>query len=431
MATTASRTWTLRTATLNRSFPSDGIEGRALFNAYTIAYVGCLIPLHPFDSNLILTLSTYTFALAAVLNHLFPRRLSFLTHVVKALYTWLLFSSIHAPLYIPAAISIFDLMPLATNTYRLSAVTEWIGAAARLAAVFIGLWMVNFDPFLLAIYLPCSLVYFRERKRRIRNNVRHAYAWSHGLEHVAVVAFLFTVNYSRLNHRAVYLSAISYTLCLAFPLAIAGVAINRSLKVHLASKAPLWLDKEVAPWLRDKVRSNARSAKLYNYIVKPFAPTIVNTYITWSNIESMIDSIEIKERIDVVAGVLSGGAFIAGYVARRCAAEEVVYVQSRLWSAMSLSKNMKEAARLYLGLPLSAKLFLVGDARSVAGKTVLVVDDSTCSGTTMTQVNAYLRSLGAKRVIEFALTCNSRHKTDYYYRLSGTPLIWPWGWESD
>ena len=29
------------------------------------------------------------------------------------------------------------------------------------------------------------------------------------------------------------------------------------------------------------------------------------------------------------------------------------------------------------------------------------------------------------------LFCHPAHLTDYYYRRSLAPMIWPWGWEAD
>ena len=72
-----------------------------------------------------------------------------------------------------------------------------------------------------------------------------------------------------------------------------------------------------------------------------------------------------------------------------------------------------------------------GEATDLAGQRVLVVDDSVCTGVTMASVREFCRARGASRVATLALFCHPDHPTDYAFRVSKTPLVWPWGWESD
>src|SRR5581483_4139950 len=69
-------------------------DSSVLMNCLTIVMIACLVPRHPFTEQKYLAFATWIFAALAIVNHLFPQRMSWLTHVVKAAYTNVLFASV-------------------------------------------------------------------------------------------------------------------------------------------------------------------------------------------------------------------------------------------------------------------------------------------------------------------------------------------------
>ena len=152
--------------------------------------------------------------------------------------------------------------------------------------------------------------------------------------------------------------------------------------------------------------------------------------VNWPEIEAIIDAVPVEERVDEVIGVLSGGAFIASYVARRNGIPKVSYIRSAYWSHNDLPTTAIKIAKHLLGHPVVTNLTIPADI-DVADKVLLVVDDTVCTGATVDSICEALYRRGARRVLRFALFCNPETKVEYAGVLSAAPLVWPWGWESD
>jgi adenine/guanine phosphoribosyltransferase-like PRPP-binding protein len=421
------------------------MESAQLVNALTIAFVACLMPHDPWADNLYLTISTLCFASLATLNHLFPTRLEWLTHVVKAAYTHLVFASLSiAWLWIPALISAVDLVPLAVQNQRLRDVSEATGACARWAAIGWGFHVLGFPLGLLVFFGACTAVYAWERRRRIAAGRRYDYGHAHCLEHLAAWAWLVCVNADRLDFPLVIRLSLGLVVTLALGLIVLGMSINvaafRSVRAHL----PPWFDPRLRASILAKARDNVFSHRWQHYILKPFTPKISNRRVRWSDIETMVDALELdlssrpsrlssgpERPFDCVVGVLSGGAFIANYVALRHGIAQVHYARSRLWSRVSILKNAVQSTRYYLGLDNEIAPSFIDPNLDLGGQRVLLVDDSVCTGATLATVAQLCRAHGASEVETLALFCHPDHPTDHYHRASMTPLIWPWGWESD
>src|SRR5690606_15465941 len=101
------------------------------------------------------------------------------------------------------------------------------------------------------------------------------------------------------------------------------------------------------------------------------------------------------------------------------------------WSRLSLLQNAITSTRYYLGLGNRTAASFIDPNLDLRGQRVLLVDDSVCTGATLATVAALCRAHGAREVETLALCCDPEHPTDHYHRASTTPLIWPWGWESD
>ena len=408
------------------------IESPQLVNALSIAFVACLVPENPWTENLYLTISTLCFASLATLNHLFPTRLEWLTHVIKAAYTHVLFASLSiAWFWVPALISIVDLLPLAARDQRLRDLSEALGASARWIAIGVGFFVLGFPPGLLLFFVACTGVYAWERRRRIAANRRHDYGLAHCLEHLAAWSYLACLNADRLDFSLVIQRSLGLVVALALALIVLGIAINLAAFHSVRAQLPPWFDSRLRATILAKARDNLFSNRWQHYVLKPFTPKISNRRVRWSDIEAMIDALELDRPFDCVVGVLSGGAFIANYVALRHRIAQVHYARSRLWSDLSLVENALTSARYYLGLRNEIAPRFIDADLDLRGQRVLLVDDSVCTGVTLETVAALCRDRGAAEVETLALFCHPEHMTDHHHQVAMTPLIWPWGWESD
>jgi len=367
--------------------------------------------------------------LIAMINHMFPKHLSFLTHVVKASYTLLLVLSIKLPILVAIPIMISDLLPLVSKRFNFA---EQVGAWCRIAFIGIGFYKTQFNVYLIAFYVLCNAIYYFERRQRIKSGKRFDYGWSHHYEHFSIFIYLFFVNYHDLNIPLTVKAVICVPLIVYSFFVILGFSVNLYLKRN-SNVLPPWFDKNIETYFRKKINKNLSSLKLYNYFFKPFSPTMILRNVKWKDIESMVDSIAIQEKVDVVIGIHSGGAFIAPYVAKKHNIEQVSYIHSCFWSHMGPIENFKIVMEHYFlnKSKIRKPKIHIPQNLDVAGKTVLLVDDTICFSNTMNTASSLLLQMNAKKVLRYCLFCSPEGKADYAYASSWTPLIWPWGWESD
>jgi adenine/guanine phosphoribosyltransferase-like PRPP-binding protein len=351
--------------------------------------------------------------------------------VVKAACTNLIFASVGVSFGFAVLISVFDLLPLVIAGKRIRAVAEAIGATARWLAIVVGFFLVRFPIPLLIVYAVSTWIYFRERTDRIRRGKRFDYGWLHCLEHLAIWVFLLVVNGSKLDIPLVWRLHAGLFLSIAVLLATMGIITNFRIFGSVEKDLPPWFDPLLCSAIVQKSRANAFSHRLQHYVIKPFTPKMVNESVGWPDIESMLAEISLNEPFDVAVGITSGGAFIARCVAARFGIPSVHYVRSRFWSRMPLRKNLVASFRYYAGLPNDTNVSFLDGNVDLTGKRVLIVDDSVCTGATLASVDRLCRAKGADHVRSLALFVNPEHSVDYFCRMSKTPLIWPWGWESD
>jgi len=413
-------------------------DASVLMNAATVALVACLVPAQPFSpAQLHLTLAIWAFVTVAFVNHLAPRRWPWLTHVVKAAYTQLLFASVAPAAGLDGrwrlaalAVSLVDLAPLATGG-RAARVAEAAGATVRLCAVAWGFWLLRFPAWLVVTYLACSAGYFVERRRRIARGQRSSYGWLHCVEHVAVWLFLYTLDAPRLDVALVWGLLGGVLGAGAASLTVLGFVTNLRLYRALERDLPAWFDPALRDRIEQKALANLRSVSLQHYFMKPFSPKIRNLRVSWSDIEEMIARVDVPAAFDCVVGVGSGGAFIARRVAAGIGVSKVRYLRSRLWSRSSFFRTTIVSLRYYLGLSNAVESRFDDAATDLRGARVLLVDDSVCTGASLASAEALCRRRGAVHVETFALFASPAHPTDHHGQLSRTPLVWPWGWESD
>lgn len=412
------------------------LDGNQAVNCLSIGLLVCLIPRAPRPTDHYLMAALLVFTSLGFLNHLFPRRLHRLTHAVKAAYTHVLCASLATdggwswPV-LATAVSVVDLLPWGLRSARARGRAEGLGAGVRAGLIAVGFARMGFPAWLLVVFGLLSIAYALERRQRIARGRRYDYGLAHSLEHIGVWLYLSMLNAERLDPLVAGQVAVVVLVTFAILLVLAGIGTNAWILYRLPARLPRWFDPRLRRLIFDKARSNASSHRFQHYVIKPFASTICIRRIQWTQIEQMLRRIELHERFDVVVGVLSGGGFVARYLARTRGIRRICYVRSRLWSELTLWRNLVVVLRHYLGRDNRTHVKFFGEATDLAGQRVLVVDDSVCTGVTMASVREFCQARGASRVATLALFCHPDHPTDYVFRVSKTPLVWPWGWESD
>lgn len=421
--------------------PRFWIDGDRLLNAWTVMLVLTCVPWRRVTQVPWLAGAIVVFAVVAVVNHLEPVRFRRLTHVVKAAYTHVLAASLLTrvdsrwTLIVGAAavaVSVGDLLPLLLSPRsRLANAFEAVGGVTRAGVVVVAFVLVGLPLLPMALFVACSIVYAKERRARIAANRREAYSGLHALEHVAVWVLLVTVNAPVLEVHDVVVGLVVAVVPIAVPLIVAGVAFNIATWRAVSQHMPTWVDPKMRPFLEEKARANALSLRLQHYVIKPFTPRIAVHHVRFADIEQLVAMLPVREPYDVVVGVMSGGAFIAPLVARHVGAARVVYARSRLWSQIAFVTNVRAVLRYYFGRGNRTVVTFVDGPVDLHGLRVLVVDDSVCTGATLASVREACTQAGAAHITTAALFCDTAHPTDVYAVQGRTPLIWPWGWESD
>lgn len=419
------------------------IENKNFILAATSAAIAVQVPKDPFGANLYLTIATYGFALAAFLNHLFPEKLHNCTHVVKAFYTQLIYASIGFSgllIVFPLLISLIDLKPIFTKDTQQKNISEWFGVLMRFIGIGYGFFLVHFNPILLAIYVPCTILYYSERSDRIKKKHRHLYSWSHNFEHIAVFTYFLFLNFEKINIVLMLkLSILFLIFFLVFP-AILLFLMNIVTYSRLQHSIPSWFDKNLHHNLMQKMRGNIFNINIHQYLMKFFSPAMINKSIKWDEIEHIIDSIDVKESFDVAVGIYSGGAFITKRVCEKLGINSYYYFYSKNWSRLSFFNSAKKAIRYLLKKEIFVEQSyffhqLHQDEKklqeAICGKRLLLIDDSVCSGATIKNAIIELQKLGAAEIQSYALFSSDRYLPDYYHSSSRVPMIWPWGFESD
>lgn len=427
----------MTTSTWRRRF---WIDGDRLLNAWSVALVLTCVPWSHLEHRW-LAVAIAVFAVVAVTNHLEPVRCKRLTHVVKAAYTHVLAASLLTRVdgtwtsivaAVAVVVSVCDLLPLTQPPQsRVANALEAVGGVTRAIVVVVAFALAGLPLLPVLLFAGCSVVYAKERRARIAANRREAYSGLHALEHVAVWVLLVTVNAPVLEVRVVVVGCVLAVVPIAVPLIVCGVAFNIATWRAVSQHMPAWVDPQMRPFLEEKARANALSLRLQHYVIKPFTPRIAVHHVRFDDIEQLVAMLPTDSRYDVVVGVMSGGAFIAPLVARHVGAARVVYARSRLWSQSAFTTNVRAVLRYYFGRGNRTAVTFLDAPVDLRGLRVLVVDDSVCTGATLASVREACVAAGAADITTAALFCDTAHPTDLFAVQGRTPLIWPWGWESD
>ena len=144
---------------------------------------------------------------------------------------------------------------------------------------------------------------------------------------------------------------------------------------------------------------------------------------------------EVSSKIDYLVCIASGGAFAGVAIAKHLGipTNKTFIVHISKWSS---AKTLLERARLYTSseneIELTVKQGLTEkQAKALAGKNVLIVDDQACSGSTVRKCRKLVNACGAKMVhtMVLASTCKQIEGVDTI-AFHGFQFLWPWGVDS-
>jgi len=199
------------------------------------------------------------------------------------------------------------------------------------------------------------------------------------------------------------------------------------------SRIPIWFenDKNLIAVLKDKIEKNNGSKKWHNYIVKPMLLHLKLRIVTWKDLEDYCDELikKIKaDEVDVVVGIKTGGYFVGKYISWKMN-KPFMCINSKLWSGISMDKNLRQAFQFYRGEKFSPN---ITDIPEVADKRVLVVDDTSYTGMTMTNcVEKLKKEAKPTDVKTLCIWIFGEYYPDYYVKIMRVPLLWEWGAEVD
>jgi hypoxanthine phosphoribosyltransferase len=397
-----------------------------------------LLPLLTLNSELPIyfNASVLLFSLVACINHVLPENLDGLTHLVKMLFTNILFSSMgNMPPLLGVIISLIDLTPLFSRGSRsIKIIGESLLQVPRLLLevylIYINLYLRGEEhyPEILLI-LICKVIYYFERKARIKKGIRNDFSSWHAVEHVGL--YLLFKNISGIEF-----SIIKYA-CIIFPFAFINAIfihlINVYLHVNMLNRAPEWLSRssELKQILNDKLIKNRKSKKPWNYIIKPWASHLKLEFVSWNAIENICSLLVMNVNprdYDLVIGVTTGGSFVGTFVAMKLNLP-YVSIQSKLWSDISFMQNFYQSYMLVMGQEQTPKM---GEAPDVRSKRILLVDDTTYSGITLKGIRKMLLEKGKAKIVDtMVMWMKGKYTPDHYYSNKRIPIIWEWGCEVD
>ena len=383
------------------------------------------------ENSLYLNLSIFFFSLIASINHVLPENLDGLTHFVKLLFSNLLFSLTGINPFIGFALSLIDLIPLLSDNVKVKKYGEKALQIPRqiLEVFLVASRIYQKNKIDLGIILICKVIYFFERQARIKNDTRNEYPMIHSAEHYGI--FLLLKNCTNSDPELYeYLLVFIFTQVL---LALFIYSFNHFINLTYLSRIPKWFqnDKILIEILKDKIEKNKNSKKLHNYVVKPNTLHLKLRVVTWNDLEKYCDEVikKIKiDEVDVVVGIKTGGYFVGKYIAWKIN-KPFTYVNSKLWSGISMGKTLSQNFQFYKGEKFSPAITEIPD---VENKRVLVCDDTSYSGMTMTNVVDKLKKEGRPKDIKtLCIWIFGEFHPDYYVKIMRIPLLWEWGAEVD
>lgn len=375
--------------------------------------------------------SVLVFSMIASINHVLPENLNGITHVVKMLFTNVLFSLININPFYGLIISLVDLSPLFIKGDKSKKLGESLLQMPRLWIEIFLMHRIFYENSLdVMIMIICKIIYYFERKARIKKGVRNDFSSWHAAEHMGLYLLFkdsVNVDFCLKTYATIFFSTFIFLIGLFLHF------FNAYLHMVHIKRAPVWVKNspELMTLLNEKLIQNKTSLKYRNYIIKPWASHLKFEFVTWNAIERICVSIITKitpNDYDVVVGITTGGAFVAKYIAHRLN-KPFLTVKSKFWSNINIIQNYRQTIKYLSGIKQIPNL---GELPDVSGKRVLLVDDTTYTGITLSGImNSLLENGKATKVTTAVMWTRGCHSPDFFYTNKRIPIIWEWGAEVD
>ncbi len=391
-----------------------------------------LLPLLTIDSknSFYYNISILIFSIVGCSNHVLPENLDGLTHVVKMLFSNVLFSMFGMNFFAGFFISLVDLSPLFTSNAKMKKYGESFLQIPRLL-IEIYFMTKQFQKYQLEVMtmIVCKTIYFFERKARIKKGIRNDFSSWHSAEHFGL--YLFFWCYSEVEFSFISLLVIFLLFVVATGLFLHF--FSSFLDEKRMQRVPQWVknNPEIMAVLEEKLLKNRYSKKWRNYYIKPWASHLKLEFVSWKAIENICLELSKKvksENFDLVVGITTGGSFV-GYYLSILLNLPYVSVRSKFWSEITFTQNFIQTYKLCIGIEQMPKTGEIPEA--VKNKRILLVDDTTYSGITLKGIKKRLFENGASDVQTMVMWSKGGNNPDYYYSLKRIPIIWEWGAEVD
>jgi len=247
-----------------------------------------------------------------------------------------------------------------------------------------------------------------------------------------------------IKNRYIYL-AIVFIVCL-ITLFIAYV-YNLFIKIETEiSRRPSWIDPALDKVIEKKQNTSILS-KIIDILFGIFVPIFDNNielFCNWSCSEKHMDDIVnlIKEKdikIDHVIGIKSGGAIMTRYLAEKLNVDySYMKVQDKDFNCNKTEfDSIKRVIKTWLGIKREYMVCETIDI-NLTGKTVLVFDEQTATGTTMkTAIDHIVNEKHPKKAYPVVISKTvpvygtyNKSDLDLLYVSTTKYLIWPWGYNN-
>lgn len=387
------------------------------------------------QNSLYLNASLGFFASIATLNHIFPENFEGATHLVKLFVSNIIFSLIGMNPMLGLLISILDLSPLYFTNKKYIYIGELIVQIPRqiLDVYFIYYLLIEKQMIIESVFIILSkIIYFIERQIRIKRGERSNFYFLHCFEHLGMYTLI-----TSLTGQQIFRPQEFCILFVIFGFIWSALIFIYNLYIYknLESRTPEWIKKDhnLVSILKNKVEKNLFSAKYHNYICKPWTTHLKMEIITWNKLTLCCEILKNKIsesniKFDSVVGISTGGAFVGAYMAKLLNLPYHI-IHSKLWSGTNFLENTTKIVKFFSGTDI--KPDIQGNP-SIAGQTILLCDDTTYTGVTMTKCKMYcLDILKCNQVFTLNLWIHERFIPDFYIKPKRVPIFWEWGAEMD
>jgi hypoxanthine phosphoribosyltransferase len=285
-------------------------------------------------------------------------------------------------------------------------------------------------PYQVILMLVCKVIYFFERRARIKKGIRNDFSSFHAFEHVGL--YLLFKNVMEVDlyfpHYVIAFFSLNFMIWLALKF------LNEYLYHNMLARAPTWVrdSPELTVLLKSKLIKNKDSMKLHNYVCKPWTAHLKLEFVTWDHMIEICDNMLKRvnaDDYDHVIGITTGGSFVGTYVAKKLN-KPYASILSKLWSDSGLKLNVLQTYRYFMKIeqkPRNGEIPV-----ELKGKRVLLIDDTTYTGITLAGIKKVILEKGeAHSVTTMVMWMRGQYFPDHFYSTKRIPILWEWGAELD